>query len=136
VDDEEASRYVCRQMFRSTSYRIIESDALEAAERARFERPQLIILDLMMPGRTGFEILDELKSDAITKEIPVVIHTSKIITDADLHRLEGRQLAVLPKSGFGRKQALLAIRAALREETLFASEPEFASPAEPEPDNT
>jgi signal transduction histidine kinase/CheY-like chemotaxis protein len=136
VDDEEASRYVCGQMFRGTSHRIIESDALEAAERARFERPQLIILDLMMPGRTGFEILDELKSDAITKEIPVVIHTSKIITDADLHRLAGRQLAVLPKSGCGRKQALLAIRAALREETLFAAEPEFASPAEPEPENT
>ena len=136
VDDEEASRYVCRQMFRGTSHRIIESGALEAAERARFERPQLIILDLMMPGRTGFEVLDELKSDAITKDIPVVIHTSKIITDADLHRLAGRQLALLPKSGFSRKQALLAIRATLREETLFVAEPEFASPAEPEPENT
>ena len=49
-------------MFRGTPYRIIESDALEAAERARFERPELIILDLMMPGRTGFEVLDELKA--------------------------------------------------------------------------
>jgi hypothetical protein len=49
VDDEEASRYVCRQMFRGKGYRMIESGALEAAERARFERPELIILDLMMP---------------------------------------------------------------------------------------
>jgi signal transduction histidine kinase/CheY-like chemotaxis protein len=132
VDDEETARYICRQMFGHTARRIIESDALEAAERARFDRPQLIVLDLMMPGRTGFEVLDELKADPITKDIPVVIHTSKNMTEADLHRLAGRHLAVLPKSGLNRKGALLAIRQALLDETLFAAEPEFSNPAKRE----
>jgi signal transduction histidine kinase/CheY-like chemotaxis protein len=127
VDDEEASRYVCRHMFRGTPYQIIESDALEAAERARFERPDLIILDLMMPGRTGFEVLDELKADPSTKDIPVVIHTSKNITDADRIRLSGRHLELLPKSGKNRKPALQAIRRVLRNMDLFSDEPEFSS---------
>ena len=128
VDDEEASRYVCRHMFRGAPYRIIESDALEAAERARFERPQLIILDLMMPGRTGFEVLDELKADPTTREIPVVIHTSKAITAADDARLAGRHVGLLPKSGQHRKRALEAIRSVLGNTQLFADEPEFADP--------
>jgi signal transduction histidine kinase/CheY-like chemotaxis protein len=127
VDDEEASRYVCRHMFRGAPYRIIESDALEAAERARFERPQLIILDLMMPGRTGFEVLDELKADPTTQEIPVVIHTSKAITTADDTRLAGRHFGLLSKSGKNRKQALEAIRRVLGNTRLFSDEPEFTN---------
>jgi CheY-like chemotaxis protein len=126
VDDEDASRYVCRQMFRGSRHRFIESNGFEAAERARFERPRLIILDLIMPGRTGFEILDELKSDPATAGIPIVIHTSKTLTKADQARLGGRHLGLLPKSGLDRKETLLAIREVLREPTLFLDEPEFA----------
>ena len=126
VDDEETSRYVCRQLFRGKQYRIIESGALEAAERARFERPELIILDLMMPGRTGFEVLDELKANPDTREIPVVIHTSKNLTHADDVRLSGRHIGLLPKSGKNRKEAFIAIRRVLRDADLFDGEPEFA----------
>jgi signal transduction histidine kinase len=126
VDDEEASRYVCRQMFRGKQYRIIESGALEAAERARFERPELIILDLMMPGRTGFEVLDDLKANPDTREIPVVIHTSKNLTHADDVRLSGRHIGLLPKSGKNRREAFIAIRRVLRDADLFDDEPEFA----------
>ena len=125
VDDEEAARYLVRQLFRGTSYRIIESNALEAAERARFERPELIILDLIMPGKTGFEVLDELKSDPLTREIPVIIHTSKTTTQADLYRLGGRHSALMPKAGQDRRKALETIRAVLSDDSLFATEPEF-----------
>jgi signal transduction histidine kinase/CheY-like chemotaxis protein len=127
VDDEETSRYVCRHMFRGSPYRIIESDALEAAERARFERPELIVLDLMMPGRTGFEVLDELKGDPTTREIPVVIHTSKTISSADDARLAGRHIGVLAKSGINRKEVFEVIRQVLGNVQLFADEPEYAS---------
>ncbi len=126
VDDEEASRYVCRQMFRGTQYRLIESEALEAAERARFERPDLIILDLVMPGRTGFEVLEELKGDAATRNIPVVIRTSKKITSADTARLSGRHVGLLSKSSENRREAFETIRRVLGDPDLFADEPEFA----------
>jgi signal transduction histidine kinase/CheY-like chemotaxis protein len=134
IDDEEASRYLCRQLFRGAPYQIIESGALEAAERARFDRPDLIILDLMMPGRTGFEILDELKADPVTRDIPVVIHTSKTLTAADNFRLSGRHLGLLSKSGKDRREIFEAIRRTLGNAQLFANEPEFSeSVGEPSP---
>jgi CheY-like chemotaxis protein len=104
---------------------MIETSGAEAAERARFERPALILLDLVMPDRSGFEVLNELKSDESTRAIPVVIHTSKDVSEADLARLRGRHLAILPKGERGRLPAFLAIREVLGEPSLFSTEPEF-----------
>ncbi len=125
VDDEPASRYLVRQLLRGTRFRIIEATASEAAERARFELPALVLLDLVMPDRRGFDVLDDLKIDERTRDIPVVIHTSKTLTDADIERLAGRHLSILPKGEIGRLPALLAIRAVLHEPALFSAEPEF-----------
>jgi signal transduction histidine kinase len=126
VDDEVASRYLTYRLLQGTTYQIIEATATEAAERARFEAPALILLDLTMPDRSGFEILHELKSDEMTKDIPVVIHTSKAMTEGDYARLGGKQLAVLPKGTEGRRQALLAMREILGEPHLFSTEAEFS----------
>jgi len=126
VDDDEPTRYLCRQLFRGTRYRVIEATELEAAERARFERPSLVILDLMMPDRSGFEVLDDLKNDASTASIPVIIHTSKSLTEGDRQRLGGRHIGLLPKSGKSRTEGLQLMRKALGDPALFADQPEFA----------
>lgn len=125
VDDDVPTRYLVHRLFRGTEYSLIESSGAEAAERARFEAPALILLDLMMPDRSGYEILDELKADESTKNIPVVIHTSKLLTEGDYARLAKRHVAVLPKSPEGRRPALAAMRELLGEPDLFSSEPEF-----------
>ncbi len=126
IDDDEASRYVARQLFSGSRYQILETgNGIEGSERARFERPVLILLDLSMPDRSGLEVLGELKSDPETRDIPVVIHSSKSLSAADYSSLSNRILTVLPKSGDGRKEALLAIRNAIGEPGLFANEPEF-----------
>ena len=131
VDDEPASRYVAQQLLRGTRFRTIEANGAEAGERARFERPALILLDLIMAGRSGFEVLSDLKSDESTSAIPVVIHTSKAVTETDLARLGGRQLAILPKGEQGRLPAFLAIRKLLGEPALFSAEPEFREVSQP-----
>ena len=126
IDDDEASRYVTRQLFAGTRYRIIEAaGGTEGAERARFDCPALIVLDLSLPDRSGFEVLDELKSHPATEEIPVVIHSSQQLREADSQALSNRILAVLPKTSVNRRDALLAIRKALGEPNLFLNEPEF-----------
>ncbi|MCW5976574.1 MAG: response regulator [Bryobacteraceae bacterium] len=129
IDDEEAARYIARQVFRGTRYRIVEaSEGGEGAERARFEQPALILLDLAMPGRNGFDVLDDLKSNPETVHIPVVVHTSRHLSPAEIERLRGRHAAVLPKGGSGRREALQVIRELLAEPELFDQEPEFAEP--------
>lgn len=127
VDDEPASRYLARRLFQGTSYHIVEATGPDAAERARFEAPALILLDLTMPGKSGFEVLEELKSNKDTERIPVIIHTSKAMADIDRVRLGNRISGVLPKGEEGRLPALLAMRDILGDPHLFASEPEFLS---------
>ena len=107
IDDSERDRYLVRQIFRGTPYRIIEAaNGSEGTERARFERPCLIVLDIVMPGMTGFDVLDELKADPLTKSIPVVIHSSVALNDHDKERLNNRQSAILPKGAVGQEQGL------------------------------
>jgi len=126
IDDEEPSRYITRQLFRGSKYRIIEArSGQEGTERTRFEHPSLILLDLMMPHQNGFNVLDELQSDEATRDIPIVIQTSKTLTEIDYQRLASRHATVLPKAGSGRLPALITIRRILGEPHLFHEEPEF-----------
>jgi signal transduction histidine kinase len=126
IDDEETSRYIARHLFRNSDYHVVEApNGIEGAERARFEHPDLIFLDLVMPGRSGFEVLDDLKSDEATREIPVVIHTSKTLSRNDFERLAGKHALILPKAGKGRAAALRSIRQILNDVNLFKDEPEF-----------
>jgi CheY-like chemotaxis protein len=77
---------------------------VEGLRSARGNKPNLIILDLSMPDMNGFEVLDELKKDAATQGIPVVIHTSQTLESQGAtagrrgHCAEGSAIA-----GFGRK---------------------------------
>jgi signal transduction histidine kinase/CheY-like chemotaxis protein len=126
IDDEEASRYITRRLFQGSKFRIIEArGGPEGLERVRFEHPTLIVLDLMMPRQNGFNVLDELQSDESTRNIPVIIQTSKTLNAIDYERLGDRQAAILPKAGDGRREALVEIRRILGEPELFQQEPEF-----------
>jgi len=126
IDDQESSRYLVRQLFRNSQFRVVEaSGGIEGAERIRFERPALVILDLMMPDKTGFEVLEELRSDPVTSQIPVVIHTSKSLGEEDRERFLNQRAILLPKSSQGRRSAMEAIRRVLNDDTLFRDEPEF-----------
>jgi signal transduction histidine kinase/CheY-like chemotaxis protein len=126
IDDDATAIYLTRQLFRGAPYRIVETtDPMDAAERARFERPILIVLDVSMPGKNGFEVLEELHSDPSTRDIPVVIQTSRTMLPVDLDRLAGRPLAIMSKKPGDRVAALEAIRRVLGNDTLFADQPEF-----------
>jgi signal transduction histidine kinase len=123
IDDEEVARYLTRQLFRGTRYLMTEAaGGVEGLERARFDRPSLILLDINMHDRNGFEVLEDLKSDDATKDIPVILHTSYNLTQDDLSRLNGRHAAVLPKQAGDHEQAMAVIRELLGEPHLFSKQ--------------
>ncbi len=123
IDDEETARYITRQLFRGTRRPVLEaSGGFEGAERARFERPALIVLDVVMPDRSGFDVLDDLKADPATRDIPVVIQTSRKLNSQEQVRLGGRQLGVLSKGGAD-ESVLDRIRTILNEPQLFGGRP-------------
>jgi signal transduction histidine kinase len=123
IDDEEVARYLTRQLFRGTRYLITEAaGGIEGLERARFDQPSLILLDINMHDRNGFEVLEDLKSDSATKDIPVVLHTSCNLTQNDILRLKGRHAAVLPKQAGNHDEAIAVIRELLAEPHLFSKQ--------------
>jgi CheY-like chemotaxis protein len=61
--------------------------------------PDIIILDLMMPGVTGFDVVQRLREHPQAREIPILIYTAKEITDEDRRRLNSHIRAIVSKSG-------------------------------------
>jgi signal transduction histidine kinase len=97
VDDVEIDRYFVRQLL-PDNWEIIESSNGQAALAAvGLHRPDLILLDLNMPGVNGFEVLDTLSRQSDTRNIPVVIVTSRKLDAAEKSTLERKAIRVLSK---------------------------------------
>jgi signal transduction histidine kinase/CheY-like chemotaxis protein len=114
IDDEERFRYLLKQNLRESNVVIQESSSgLEGIREAEAERPDAIILDLTMPGMSGFEVLDALKTRAATRDIPVVICTSRILAHQEQVELEGKTIAILSKEERGHAEIADVIRRAV-----------------------
>jgi CheY-like chemotaxis protein len=115
VDDEEIFRYVLRQHLVTPHHAIFEaSNGHEALRIAQAEHPDVICLDLMMPDVDGFEVLRRLKDDPATRDIPVVVITSKPLDDGERHTLLGAAATILPKDRVSREEAVASVDEALR----------------------
>ena len=82
VEDEADVREVVKATLQENGYQVIEAaDGLEgytaAADAAVAEKPDLIVLDLMLPKLNGFEVLEKLKENPQTSYIPVVVLTAR-----------------------------------------------------------
>ncbi len=102
IDDNERDRYLLKQQFRESPVLIHEAaGGIEGIHQAAKTKPDAIILDLAMPGMNGFEVLEALKANPATRDIPVVICTSHILDDRERLQLEPRASAILSKGSFG-----------------------------------
>lgn len=113
IDDDEVSRYLLRGLLADTRFVLLEaSNVHEGLLLAREEKPRAIFLDLVMPGTDGFRVLELLKEDERTRNTPVIIHTSKRLSDSDRHRLAAAS-GIVPKDGTSRAAQMNAVRQAL-----------------------
>ena len=99
VDDDELVRRSVRQALEPVGWKVTEAENGEVAvEVLAAERPDVIILDLMMPKMDGFEFLHELRSRPEWQDIPVVVVTAKDLTQEDRDRLNGGVERIIQKS--------------------------------------
>lgn len=78
VDDEHAIRLLCRVNLAASGIDVLEAeDGRRALELARTERPDLVLLDVMMPDVDGWTVARELAADDQTRDIPVVFLTAR-----------------------------------------------------------
>jgi DNA-binding response OmpR family regulator len=79
VDDEEDILLLCRVNLEFEGYHVVTaSSGVEGLEQARAVRPGLVLLDVMMPTMDGWHVLEALKADPETMEVPVVMLTARV----------------------------------------------------------
>jgi CheY-like chemotaxis protein len=98
VDDNEVSRYILRDLLSQPWLDIREAangtDALSALGEGL---PDAVILDLLMPDMSGFDILRKLRADPATQSLPVLIYTSKVLSDVEKAQLDSLDTRVIRK---------------------------------------
>ena len=76
VDDEPVARDFVRAILESVDWNVIEApDGETALKMAKEQKPQLVLLDVQMPGESGFSVFAELREDTQTASIPVIMVT-------------------------------------------------------------
>jgi CheY-like chemotaxis protein len=111
IDDEETGRYLLKKMLAEIPYHIDEApNGQEGLRQAREKQPDVIFLDLIMPGLSGFEVLAQLKADPNTQAIPVIAVTSKMPTGKEEQQLAAQAQATLSKAVLSREMVLETVR--------------------------
>jgi threonine synthase len=100
IDDNEDATLLIRRLLESRkNYRIfIAKDGWDGLAQARQLLPDLIVTDLMMPGIDGFGLVEELRLDPRTQNIPIVVVSAKDITPEERKRLNGHIEALYQKA--------------------------------------
>ncbi len=84
IDDSDAIRTILRNMLVSEGYDVVvASDGEEGLARAKEERPDLVITDVLMPGMDGFQLLQAIRNDEDLWDVPVVFYTGKYLEEED-----------------------------------------------------
>ncbi len=103
----------CRLVEQAGCRAVAARHGREALEILTHTRPDLILLDLMMPELDGFAVLDALHADPQLREIPVIILTARVLNEADIERLNRGVAAVMSKGVFSAGEMLERIEAVL-----------------------
>ena len=78
IDDEAPIRLLCRVNLEAEGMSVMEAgDGPSGLELARSEQPEVILLDVMMPGLDGWRVAEHLLEDSVTREIPIVFLTAR-----------------------------------------------------------
>jgi len=113
VDDHPHVRQLIRRILQAQGeYELIEAaDGKSALSLVKDQKPDLIILDLMMPEMDGFSVLDALRKDPNTASIPVIVVTAQELTSKEKERLEGQIQSLMQKGDFMNEELLEEVRA-------------------------
>ena len=112
VEDDEATREMMRALLAREGWNVTEaSNGRVALERMQAARPDLILLDLMMPEMDGFEFAHRLRERPEWHSVPVIVLTAKDITDADRLRLNGYVEKIVQKGAWDQTALLREIHA-------------------------
>ncbi len=98
VEDDPLGRELAQEILNAVGYTVLSAeDGVGLLERVKMERPDLILMDLHLPGIDGFTLIRTLNADAATREIPVVVTTAYSQPESEAKALEAGCAAYLTK---------------------------------------
>jgi CheY-like chemotaxis protein len=101
IDDDPLAVELVRASLQPEGWTVLgAATGQEGLALIKDHQPAAVLLDLLMPGMDGFEVVEALRADPETKSVPVVILTSKSMTRQDKERLQGRITYVASKTEF------------------------------------
>jgi signal transduction histidine kinase len=99
IDDDPAARYLVAHTLAPSGCVVVQAEtARDGLDQARRLRPAAVFLDLGLPDRSGFELLQELKLDSAVGDVPVIVYTSRELDEREARALSGFALHVVRKS--------------------------------------
>ena len=102
VDDEAPTVELLTDLLTTQGFRVLAArDGRQGIAMARHERPNLIVLDLLMPELTGFDVVRELRQYPESREIPILIFSVMDLTSEERERLRGSVQAIVTKGAMG-----------------------------------
>jgi two-component system phosphate regulon response regulator PhoB len=114
VDDEAAIRDMLCIALEAADFNVLDAENAQQAHAAIIDKqPDLVLLDWMMPGTTGLELLRRLKRDDLTAKIPVIMLTAKAEEDSKISGLDAGADDFIPKP-FSPRELISRVKAVLR----------------------
>jgi signal transduction histidine kinase len=111
IDDEVPSRYLLRRLLEEQGCRTIEAaSGVEGIEAATSEHPDLILLDLVMPDLSGFQVAERLRQNPDSSDIPLCVVTSKVLSDEERVVLDDQAIPVVAKDAVSRSVMQTIVR--------------------------
>ena len=111
VDDDPDAVELVASMIEPIGFEVIRAYGGEEGINKSFsEHPNVLILDLMMPDVSGFDVVSRLKTDPETRNIPIIICTSRDPTSEDIIRLRSDVISVMCKGEFAREELVNEIK--------------------------
>jgi len=98
VDDEAANRTLLTEALEPAGFTVLPATGgREAIEIAKSSKPDLVLLDLMMPEVNGYDVVEALRADERTRDTPIMVLTAANLTEADRRQLNGRVSQILSR---------------------------------------
>jgi CheY-like chemotaxis protein len=121
IDDQAPNRDWLKHVLEPAGFKVIlAAGGQEGIALARSRKPDLVMLDLVMPEVDGFDVVEALGQDEGTKGIPIMVLTAKQLTEGDVAQLSGHVTTIIERGTIGDVDLLARLVATLNKSAVSA----------------